>query len=63
MSLIQMYKSVLHSASVFHCDGFTTYWLSIRTKLVTFIEIALHWQLFSLKMTIFSNLTKLIEKG
>ena len=25
--------------------------------------IALQWQLFSLKMTIFSNLTKLIEKG
>ena len=25
-----------------HIDGFTTYWLSMRIKLVTFIEIALH---------------------
>ena len=28
--------------SVLHSGGFTTYWLSIRTKLVPFIEIALH---------------------
>ena len=39
-----------------HNGGFTTYWLSIRTKLVPLIKIALHcialqWQLFSLKMT------------
>ena len=45
-----------------HIDGFTTYWLSIHTMQKMHC-IVLQWQLFSLKMTIFSNLTKLIEKG
>ena len=43
----------------------TTYWLSTPSlsPSLKLHCIALQWQLFSLKMTIFSNLTKLIEKG